>query len=115
MRRRRPPLEGINPSRNRRSSITGSMFKNSKRKLKRLRRVALTLSRIVIITDILIFLDNEKNEKMLRLKKMSTLLDMHDKMKKNRIRDWQKNFTREEINMIEDAKILRKNGKLDLF
>ena len=38
---------------------------------------------------------------------------MHDKYKKNKINNWQKEFTREEINMIEDAKVLRKLGKLD--
>lgn len=38
---------------------------------------------------------------------------MHDKYKKNGISNWQGEFTREEINMIEDAKVLRKLGKLD--
>ena len=44
---------------------------------------------------------------------MKTLLMMHDKYKKNGIKNWQSEFTREEINMIEDAKVLRKLGKLD--
>lgn len=55
-------------------------------------------------------LDNKRNEE--RVEKIKTLLHIYDRHIKHGTKNWKQYFNGEEIEMIEDGKILRGKGLL---